>query len=355
MRRFLYPLSVLIDGDFDTTSIRVAEENGQLVPSQAQEISGYEQGGALRVANYVDFAISMAPNETRRLLVVETDEPPVVPDPITLTEYPDGSLAASQERFSHKIDSAGHISSVIYNGVEHLTGPATITLDDNEALQTLRKDVRIGGGLGSVVRFAGDYPRASGALPCATIYQFTACKSWINITHHVNPLPEGARVTFTLPTTITGGATCDFGVGNGLYGKLAPGSIERIVWHTDLTEPPAKWWIGSCALDSPTVRIDAEGTEPVGTTGLGAAGWFHLIARDKALAVAFETDPTIASTVVVGLGADGVAKITFTMNGAKKAATFRVWYHFLDDIPPIAAATNPASILCPPTVTVLPA
>ena len=38
----------------------------------------------------------------------------------------------------------------------------------------------------------------------------------------------------------------------------------------------------------------------------------------------------------------------------RPVAEFGVCYHFLNDIPAIAAATNPQSILLPPTVEVLP-
>ena len=49
-------------------------------------------------------------------------------------------------------------------------------------------------------------------------------------------------------------------------------------------------------------------------------------------------------------------QIAFTLgDSGDEHAEFGVCYHFLNDAPAIAAATNPQSILLPPTVGVLPA
>ena len=54
--------------------------------------------------------------------------------------------------------------------------------------------------------------------------------------------------------------------------------------------------------------------------------------------------------------ADGyvVVASVYELEGASPVAEFGVCYHFLNDVPAIAAATNPQSILLPPTVEVLP-
>ena len=45
---------------------------------------------------------------------------------------------------------------------------------------------------------------------------------------------------------------------------------------------------------------------------------------------------------------------TWVINRDHPVAEFGVCYHFLNNMPAIAAATNPQSILLPPTVEVLP-
>lgn len=345
IRRFLYPLSVLISGKADASRLRVAELSGEILPSQA--LSG--DGGTL-----VEFAVSLAPGEVRRLQVVDTADIPAIPDRILLSVDEAGSVSAAQPRFSHRIDKAGRITSVIYDNVHHLAAPATISINDVEAGGCLAETPTVGDGLGGKLVYTGEYDLDERAVAFGTTYHLTCCKSWIDVRHRVENPPAGARITFALPMAAGSGAsTCDFGVGNGLYGKLQAGSIERIVWHTELSDK-LNWWVGSCALASPTVRIDCQGVLAC-RAEIAEKAWFHWIDRDKAVAVALTRIDDSCERISVGLAADGVVKVSFfgpkTADGAPLECG--ICWHFLNDIPPIAAATNPASILLPPIVRVV--
>ena len=83
--------------------------------------------------------------------------------------------------------------------------------------------------------------------------------------------------------------------------------------------------------------------------------WFHLIDSDKALAVAITQLPPDCREMTVRLTHEGDVSIAFKLGDTITGpAEFGVCYHFLNDVPAIAAATNPQSILLPPVVEVLP-
>ena len=82
--------------------------------------------------------------------------------------------------------------------------------------------------------------------------------------------------------------------------------------------------------------------------------WFHLIDSDKALAVAIAYVPKECQVMTVRLTHAGNISVAFKLDETSPAAAFSVCYHFLNDVPAIAAATNPQSILLPPAVEVLP-
>ena len=142
--------------------------------------------------------------------------------------------------------------------------------------------------------------------------------------------------------------TCDFGVGGYVFGKLDSKATE-IVWQTEFGDAPyAKWTVATAG------RVDYVG-EVESAEAFLPQRWFHLIDSDKALAVAITKLPDACQSMTVRLTHDGDVSIAFKLGDkAKRVAEFGVCYHFLNDVPAIAAATNPQSILLPPTVEVLP-
>ena len=102
-------------------------------------------------------------------------------------------------------------------------------------------------------------------------------------------------------------------------------------------------------------RTDYEGKST--RKAFRAQQWFHLIDSDKSLAVAMTDVPPSCQEMGVSLNVTGDIAITFRLGAvtdSAEGAEFGVCYHFLNDIPAIAAATNPQSILLPPAVEVLP-
>jgi hypothetical protein len=189
----------------------------------------------------------------------------------------------------------------------------------------------------------GQYPDG---CPALSRLDLTACKSWVSISHVLSEPRPGDVLAFHLPFAIVSPrVTCDFGVGGGLYGKLDAEGTPEIVWSTEFEpEHPVRWSLITAG------RTDYEGEES-GPDAYRSKCWFHLIDRNKSLAVAVTGIPADCAVVTASLRADGNCVIAFRLGSPITGpAQFGACYHFLYDIPPVSAATNPQSILLPPQV-----
>ena len=169
------------------------------------------------------------------------------------------------------------------------------------------------------------------------------------MSHKLTEPNPNDEIVFTLPLAITAPTlTCDFGVGGYVFGKLDEKASE-IVWHTEFGNAPhARWSVATAG------RMDYVGEVDTAEAFLPQR-WFHLIDSDKALAVAITKVPDDCRDLTVRLTHEGEVSITFRLGETITApAEFGVCYHFLNDVPAIAAATNPQSILLPPIAEVLP-
>jgi hypothetical protein len=177
----------------------------------------------------------------------------------------------------------------------------------------------------------------------------TACKSWVTVTHTLDQPKPQDEIVFTLPLAITSPVlTCDFGVGGYVFGKLDEKAPE-IIWRTEFGDAPhARWSVATAG------RTDYVGEVATAEDFLPQR-WFHLIDSDKVLAVAITQVPPDCREMTVRLTQEGDVSIAFKLGDTITGpAEFGVCYHFLNDVPAIAAATNPQSILLPPVVEVLP-
>ena len=111
--------------------------------------------------------------------------------------------------------------------------------------------------------------------------------------------------------------------------------------------PYAKWTVATAG------RVDYVGEVETAEAFLPQR-WFHLIDSDKALAVAVTKMPATCRSLTVRLTMEGDISVAYKLGDTVSGpAEFGVCYHFLNDVPAIAAATNPQSILLPPVVEVL--
>ena len=250
---------------------------------------------------------------------------------------------SSQRRFSMEFDTLGKIHEVVYDSEAHLRAPTSFIRNGLPPVLTGTSAFAAGFPLSARVTASGKYPDGCGAK---TRLETTACKSWAILTHSLlRPLP-GDELVFHLPLTVSSSVvTCDFGAGGGIYGALQATTCPEIVWQSDFLPSGAVYW--SIRQGE---RIDYAGEVKTGDEYLRQR-WFHWIDGRKAIAVAITQIPVCCVQMKVTLGANGDLFVAFRIGRPAQApAAFGLCCHFLNDIPAIAAATNPQSILLPPVV-----
>ncbi len=337
IRRFLYPLTaalVLPEG-WPEARLGLLQQNRSQVPVQITP----EKGAQGRVAR-LDFAVSLAPHEeTELLLNTDTGEAPI-DDPIRLV----GSepYRCEQRRFHLEFDRLGLLRQAVYDGGSHLRASGSILRNGNPGSSSGNPAVASGP---LAVRISAPVIYADGC-PALTTLEMSACKSWVAMTHILHGPRPLDQVRFTLPlSTAAPALVCDFGVGGGIYGRLEAGSVPEIVWSTEFLPEGIVQWSWTAAG-----RLDYCGTEDSGGK-YRAQRWFHIIDRDRALAVAITSIPRACRTMTVALNVLGDCAISFQLGEEISGpAAFGIRWHFLNGIPAVAAATNPQSILLPPLV-----
>ena len=354
IRRFLYPLKAAVivlpetwkPGEMKT----VGEQYGEFALQGAHGENLARQILGLKKISEAElhFALSLAPYEVKDLVIVNGTGLVTLPDPLRITTTLDGGMKNTQERFTVTINPEGSVGEVVYNGVRHLRGPSQIQRNDKIAWHssTTAHNYGVDGFLQALLLAKSRYDGGSFAQ---TRVELTACKSWVTLTHTVEQPKPHDEIVFTLPLAITSPTfTCDFGVGGYVFGKLDSKAAE-VVWHMEFGDLPfAKWTIATAG------RVDYVG-EVESAEAFLPQRWFHVIDSDKALAVAITKLPDACQSLTVRLTIEGEVSIAFKLGDAVTGhADFGVCYHFLNDVPAIAAATNPQSILLPPIVEVLP-
>ncbi len=353
MRRYLYPLRVKIPAVYRRSvgKLALADTNGNLIPSHVAHCDDGVQCA---------FALSLAPYETATLQLVRQENLSAVPIPDPLHVRPTGAgYAVSQERVSFAIDHFGSLSSVNYDGVEHLKNSLEITLDETRFTadhkhRPMREQLPYT-DLYAVFSQTGlhddGFPKPVNAM---TSVGLTACKSWATVRHSLRHVPKNATLRFSLGLNVTSDIqTCDFGIGNGTYAKIHAGTIDAVIWENALigSSGPVKWVIAS-QLPGGSTRVDYTG-DIKARKDAASQFWMHWNEPTKALAVAVTEMAAGCERLMISFDASGRCDVEFAWTDKiADPATFGVCYHFLNAIPPIAAATNPASILLPPKVSI---
>ncbi len=342
IRRFLYPLMVYAALPPDTHLQHLRLVNGESdLPVQVN----HKGGEVFRV----DFAVSLDPYAEQELVLCEGKSSTVLDDPLALTKRVGDKLLTNQQRkFAIGLQNTGVVGEVVYDGVTHLRSSLEITRNGIPPLNSHRIYYNAAPDFSALSAWIGlscHYP--DGAT--GTIHtEITACKSWATVIHTLEQPKSNDEIVFTLPLAITSPTlTCDFGVGGYVFGKMDSKATE-IVWRTEFGDAPyAKWAVATAG------RVDYVG-EVDSAEAFLPQRWFHVIDSDKALAAAITKLPDACQSLTVRLTIEGDVSIAFKLSDTVTGhADFGVCYHFLNDVPAIAAATNPQSILLPPTVEVL--
>lgn len=337
IRRFLYPLTAVVKfpSFVDPAAYGLATPDGMTVPMQlTPKGEDYYR---------IDFAVSLPPQTESDIFLTPHATPQIVNDPLDVTE--DGPYRSVQTHFTIEFGARGAIFAVEYDGITHLRGRSRITFNGEEAEYQGGTGYAEGMSLSAWHISKNSYRQGTQA---ETRVEITACKSWAEVIHVIEQPKPHNEIVFNLPLAITSPTlTCDFGVGGYVFGKLNEQVVE-VVWRTELGEAPyARWSIATAG------RTDYVGEVETAEAFLPQR-WFHLIDSDKALAVAITKVPPDCQEMTVRLTNEGEVSIAFRLGEIiTGTAEFGVCYHFLNDVPAIAAATNPQSILLPPVVEVL--
>jgi len=338
IRRFLYPLATTLELPHGVApaDLGLARSGGQPVPLQCT-LEPNRDSAAVRI----DFAVSLAPYEQVTLILGTGMDTGLIDDPISLRAA-DGYVS-EQRRVRLEFERTGSISQILYDGIRHLRGPSRITRNGEAAAGT--DHVINAGPLGA--RLLAQCQYADGCRARTTL-EISACKSWAMLTHVLNEPDPHDIVSFTLPLEASSPLiTCDFGPGGGVYGKLQ-GPASPAVWQTEFSEGRVHWTLATAG------RVDCQGTisRP---EEYRAQCWFHWIDRNKSLAVAIPGIPEDLRQMTANLGVGGDITLSFELGSTVRGpAAVTVCYHFLNDIPPVSAATSPQSILLPPVVAFSP-
>jgi len=341
IRRFLYPLTAYVStADVDPIDSRIVAPDGTPVPMQMTQW-GKDQ-------HRVDFAVSLAPFAEQVFVLTDDRSDAVLDDPLNAEiAMEKGLLWSKQRRFTMLLREDALHRDVVYDDIFFPKDLPAITCNGRRMeLFASNYTPPIVAKLAAYVKAEGRYQDGGRAM---THTDITAVKSWEMITHTLEQAKPNDEIVFTLPLAVTSPTlTCDFGVGGYVFGKLDSKATE-IVWQTEFGDAPyAKWTVATAG------RVDYIGE--VGTTeAFVSQRWFHLIDSNKALAVAITKLPESCQSMTVRLTYEGDVSIAFKLGDrVADQADFGVCYHFLNDVPAIAAATNPQSILLPPVVEVLP-
>ncbi|HYA41101.1 MAG TPA: hypothetical protein VEF34_07340 [Syntrophobacteraceae bacterium] len=363
IRRFLYPVSVEIPATIlDPADCHDGGPAAVLITPDDRQIPLQVTPGAVNPDQdrRLDFAVSLSPFEELELKLFSArpefaplgkegrgdftiDASAALDDPLRTVEE-ERRFRCSQRRFSTEFDRSGTLHEVEYDSEQHLRAPATFSRNGRRALLEGVSAFAAGFPLSARVSAAGQYPDGCRAQ---TLLETTAYKSWVMLTHSLSQTQPDDELVFNLPTTISSSViTCDFGVGGGIYGSLNVETRPEITWHSRLSRSgPVSWSIASGE------RTDYIG-EAQTTEECLRQRWFHLVGGRKALAVAVTQVPAGCREMKVTLNANGDVTVAFRMGEAAfEAAAFGLCCHFLNNIPAIAAATNPQSILLPPVVS----
>jgi hypothetical protein len=341
IRRFLYPLTAYVALPPDTHLQRLRLSDGENdLPLQVTHTGTFR----------LDFAVSLDPHAARELMLTEGQSAASLDDPLCLTkEGSMGLLINRQKRFQVVLHYDGTIREVVYDSITLLRNGLRIFRNDEPPIQDGDLFYHAAPDFSTVTAWTGASRRYPDGVACSTDTEIIACKSWATVTHEIREAKPNDEIAFTLPLAITSPTlTCDFGVGGSVFGKLDEKAPE-IVWRTKFGDAPyARWTVATAG------RTDYIGEVATAETFLPQR-WFHLIDSDKALAVAITQVPPDCREMTVRLTHEGDVSVTFRLGDTITGpAEFGVCYHFLNDVPAIAAATNPQSILLPPVVEVLP-
>lgn len=363
IRRFGYPIALTLPqlSSAPADSRFRLREGDKVVAAQFRP----EQAGGGGTKWWLDFNISLMPNETR-LLTVEYGQdvaPDAEPRGLEFRQTPDGyeirngsvltwTVGHSLSQLLKSVD-AGELHYLRAPGVRlSMAGPSGMADDLSNAVEPR---ITRSGPLAIAIRYELDHK--AGALTGAksTIdLTFPISKSWVEVDWKVDDPRRTvqairAEIAQRLnPPTDSEPTLVDFGASSLVYMSLGPatmGTLQARQAGQDLKSAPYWAILRGAANHLDPFVVQSQG-EPRGN----AEGWAHVMDRSRCLALAVaefgkdgddSIDVTAAGDVTIErkFGADKTA--------APMRKSMRFWLHFVGFPPHVTAATSPQSMLSP--------
>lgn len=375
IRRFGYPVAVklpAISSGAAEARFRL-REGDKPVPAQFRHEAADGGTGAW----WLDFNLSMAPNE-RRTLTVECG-PDVTADAeprgLEWKQTAEGFEVRNGSHLSWSVGrdiasllksvDAGDLHYLRPDGVRLAIEGANRALDAQDA-QTAAPRVLRSGPLAIAIR----YELSPNAGPLAEVkamvdLTFPVSKSWVQVDVQIEDPRQSVRAvraqiaqklntpTEEEPTLV------DFGAASLVYMSLTPGAIGKLRASTKAAPPntgtaasPRRSWEvlrGKRELLEPFV------VQPAGADRAAAEGWAHVMDRGRCLALAVD-EFGLGNTDSIEIAAEG--DVTLLRRFAAREGTssvskhLRFWLHFVGFPPHVTAATSPQAMLSPLSVRV---
>jgi hypothetical protein len=363
LRRFAYPLHTILTlphGRAHRLEMLYFQDiSGAAIPVQMHAEDTW-QDGSMRLVS-IHFSCSMGPLEQKLYRLVAHDSPVEGPAAVDLIDWrtDEHRLSATIRRFVPALDrhGAGLFQSVLDGGKEFMAegsaGLGIVTASGDRFLASEHVapvDLLQAGPLAGHMRWQGIYPVGdrSSVMPYSIQMRFTLFKSWVEITHTLRA-PAGVieEVFAHIRLRVCAAPLLyDIGVGGGTYGKIEPG--ERVVYRAEVEPFQTRWTLSTVTRSA--ARADVVGVrasqEPM------QREWLHWIDREKSLALVTESSwHSRGMTYEIDSTGDLSVRFFPALEDYPMTLQFKFWYHFLDTVPHIGAATSPQSIMWPPVIT----
>ena len=322
--------------------------DGRDVPSQATVMDRWSDGSA-RIVD-VDFNASPGPDETLDFVFEYGDGVTAAAPPrgLTFTERGDG-FQIGAVRVSNDADPL--LASVAYrdeaigagaNGFSVTVGDAEIPLTSAAGTVAVLKR----GPLVAVLAFTGMVTTPGGPLPYTITLEMPSSKSWVKLSASV--ADERREVQgLSLATPLALGPlpwVWDVGTARWSYGQLRAAGDTMAFEQS----PPT---IGSRWQITTTSGGRAQVVEAGTSTRWPFAGWAHVQGTKEVVALAVEEAPLFTGTVRLSQAAAGEMRVRLTPSTSSARQTLTVYEHFVATPVQIGAATSPAAILAPLSVS----
>lgn len=362
IRRFGYPISL------ELPKLSIGPANARVRDGSkpvAAQIRQQDGGGA----SWLDFNLSLMPNEARTLTLQHGADVVADPEPrgLELRETPGGfeirngsyltwSLGRDLHELLRSVD-AGELRHLRPEGARFsIEGANEVVYGDRATPPRILRS----GPLAVAIRYelAPRTGSLSGAKSTIDL-TFPISKSWVEVDWQIEDARRAVRSarvevaqnlnspTDKEPTLV------DFGASSLVYLSLTPGTAARL--SAQMAMPQAKSVVGQSwkVLRGAKDRLESFVVRKSGAQTGDAEGWAHVMDRDRCLALAIGEfgkggDDSIETT------AEGNISLVrrFASDGSSASKRYRFWLHFVGFPPHLTAATSPQAMLAPLSVHV---